>query len=589
MIRILFSLILALHIGAGALRAQDDLVWVQIEAQPTLAEAQQAIQGYAARLQDVNGFALGGGWYAIALGPYTRGDATQVLRVLRREGAIPRDSYIAFSSSFRQQFWPVGANLLDLPQPAAPVSDPAAEPQAQAPEPQAEREAAPEPVIAPADESPAEARRSEGLLSREERMDLQRMLKWAGFYDAGIDGAFGRGTRSSMAEWQRANNFEPTGVLTTLQRQELSRQYNAVLEGLGLQMVQDSRTGIEMKLPMGLVALDGYESPFAHYRATDGGAAQVLLISQVGDRNTLYGLYDILQTLAIVPEDGPRDRNSDSFVLNGSNDRIVTYIQAALGDGQIKGFGLVWPAGDEERRLRLLNEMRDSFARLPGVLEASAGMTEEQRIDLVSGLEVRKPLVSRSGFYVDDRGTVVTTREVLQNCGRITLDETHEASVVAEDADAGIAILRPSEALAPVARASFADAVPRLQSDVAVAGYSYGGVLGAPTLTYGQLADLRGLNGETTVKRLALAAMPGDAGGPVFDSGGAVLGMLLPEGESAQKLPEDVSFAADGAAIRAILNRAGVTAAAVGQTEGMAPEDLTNLAAGMTVLVSCWE
>ena len=41
--------------------------------------------------------------------------------------------------------------------------------------------------------------------------------------------------------------------------------------------------------------------------------------------------------------------------------------------------------------------------------------------------------------------------------------------------------------------------------------------------TYGTLADTRGLNGEETVKRLALNAAPGDVGGPVFD---AVLPLL---------------------------------------------------------------
>lgn len=113
-IRILAAVVLALTLLPGFARAQaDDPVWVQIEAQPSLAQAESSIRGYADRLQDVNGFALGGGWYAIALGPYSRDDANRVLQVLRREGAIPRDSYVAFTSSFRQQFWPRGTDLLN--------------------------------------------------------------------------------------------------------------------------------------------------------------------------------------------------------------------------------------------------------------------------------------------------------------------------------------------------------------------------------------------------------------------------------------------------------------------------------------------
>ena len=57
----------------------------------------------------MNGFALDGGWYGIALGPHTRPDAEQVLRVCRNKGVIPRDSYIALGCTFCQHFWPMGA------------------------------------------------------------------------------------------------------------------------------------------------------------------------------------------------------------------------------------------------------------------------------------------------------------------------------------------------------------------------------------------------------------------------------------------------------------------------------------------------
>lgn len=598
MTRIFLSLVLAMTVLVRPLAAQDS-VWVQIEAQPTLNEAQQAIRGYAQRLQDVNGFALDGGWYAIALGPYSREDAGQVLRVLRNEGAIPRDSYIAFPSAYRQQFYPVGANLSapstttapEVETATLPGADSTAEatetPASEASQPAETAAAEPEPVVP--DETPAEARRSEGLLTREERMELQVMLQWAGFYEAGIDGAFGRGTRSSMAEWQRANGFEATGVLTTRQRAALRRQYNAVLDGLGLQMVRDEKAGIEMQMPTGLVALEGYEAPFAHYDATGDLPARVILVSQQGDRNTLRGLYEIMQTLEILPEQGERERRETSFFIEGRNDRIVSRAEVSLDGGVIKGFVLVWPANDAERRTRLLNEMRSSYRTLPGVLPASAGMDEDQRIDLVSGLQVRQPMRSRSGFYVDSRGTVVTVAEAVKGCGRVTIDREIEARVVSTDAATGLAVLRPTGTVAPIAQATFTGGVPRLKSEVAVAGYSYEGALSAPTLTFGELADLRGLNGEENLRRLALSAQAGDAGGPVFDTGGAVLGVLLPQSESAKRLPEEVSFAADAGTVRQALSAAGVEATTGEGSGALDPEDLTRLAESMTVLVSCWE
>ncbi|WP_299864932.1 serine protease [uncultured Roseobacter sp.] len=578
-------------VGQGAdAQSADAVVWVQIEAQPNLQDGLDRAEDYARRLEDVNGFALGGGWFGIVLGPYTTEDAQQVLRVYRAEGLIPRDSYIAFSSSLRQQFYPQGADLLRRGALTSPA--PQETPEITAEEQPAPTEETPEvleQVIALPDETPAEARRSERTLTAEERRGLQIALQWAGFYDAAIDGAFGRGTRNSMAAWQSANGFEDTGILTTAQRAALIGQYNAVLEGLDLQRVTDSKTGIELVLPTALVALDRYEPPFAQFNAKDDGVARVLLISQAGDRNTLTGLYQIMQTLEIVPLEGERSLDGDSFLLIGRNDEIVSETRARLEGGQIKGFTLIWPAGDEERRTRVLAEMQASFTRLPGVLDAAAGDAAGQQIDLIAGLQIRKPRLSRSGFFVDGRGAVATTSDAVQSCTRITLDEEIEAELSTVDAGLGIAILKPAQTLAPPQVAQFSAIPPRLQSDVAVAGYSYEGILEAPSMTFGTLADLKGLRGEQDLSRLSLTSLPGDAGGPVFDANGNVLGMLLPRGGGERQLPKEVTFALAGSAIAQVMEKAGLVPGALSGTETLAPEDITTRAVGMTVLVSCWE
>ncbi|WP_299670449.1 serine protease [uncultured Roseobacter sp.] len=580
-------------------QSANDVVWVQIEAQPNLQDGLTRAQDYAQTLEDVNGFALGGGWYGILLGPYAPEDAQQVLQVYRAERLIPGDSYIAFSTALGAQFFPRGADLLQrgtLTAQAAPTPEPSEE---EAPrtaldgtsDPDADDVAGPAPsqAVAVPDETPAQARQSERLLTAEERRGLQTALQWAGFYNAAIDGSFGRGTRNSMAAWQTANGFEPTGVLTTVQRAALFAQYNAVLEGLDLRRVTDTKIGIEVKLPMSLVAFETYEPPFAQYNSIDGDLPRALLISQQGDSATLAGLYQIMQTLEIVPLEGERSLDRSSFVLIGRNDSIVSETRARLDDGQIKGFTLIWPAGDEERRTRVISEMQASFTRLPGVLDPAAGNAADQQIDLVAGLSVRKPRLSRSGFYVDTRGAVVTTSEAVQSCTRITLDDDIEAELSTVDADLGVAVLTPAQILAPAQVAQFSPVPPRLKSDVAVAGYSYEGVLEAPSMTFGTLADLQGLQGEEDVTRLNLESLPGDAGGPVFDARGNVLGMLLPRGSGQRQLPQEVTFALAGSSIARVLETAGISTGGPGRTDPLAPEDITAQAVDMTVLVSCWE
>ncbi|MEY1554897.1 trypsin-like peptidase domain-containing protein [Yoonia sp. R2331] len=557
-------------------------VWVQVEAQPTLTAAQDRVRAYAAALDNVAGFYLGSGWYGIVLGPYAPDDADALLRSLRGQRLIPADSFIAFGNNFQQQFWPVGVGAETTAQPlpgATEVTDPVV------------AEPLPEPTpIAIPDETPRQARASEALMTRPEKELLQVALKWAGHYQGAIDGSYGRGTRGAMESWQIANNQEATGILTTAQRAELIGAYNAVLDGMNLQLVRDDVAGIEIALPTGVVAFAEYEPPFARYDAKGDIPAQVLLISQPGDQNRMFGLYEILQTLEVVPTEGERVRRNREFEINAQGRDLVSYTYVNLRNDRIKGYMLVWPAGDDERFGRIRDEMKASFDRINGVLDpAIAAPDEDQATDLVAGLQVRKPRLSRSGFFIDGTGSVLTTTEAIDSCERLTIDTDTDAEVAHRDDALGLAVLRPTTRLAPIAVAAFQTGVPRLQSEVAVAGYPYGGVLVTPSLTFGRLADLRGLNGEEEVKRLALTAQPGDAGGPVFDNGGAILGMLLPRSSnSGQVLPPEVSFSVDADQIVASLTGAGIAVDTTDTVAFMPPETLTLRAADQTVLVSCW-
>ncbi len=576
MTRFFTAFTLFLFFGLRAAWAQQDQgVWVQVEAHPTLREAQERARDYANALPDVNGFRLNSGWYAIVIGPYLRSDAEQVLRVYRAERQIPSDSYIAFSNSFAQQYWPTGVNILNRE-----VVTPPVEPQDQ---PQASLE------LQPSEETRAEALRGERLLSAQERRDLQTALQAAGFYNSTIDGAFGAGTRRSMAEWQRFNGFEDTGVLTTLQRKSLLDDYNAPLISAGMERYADAVAGVSMDMPLGLVSFDRYEAPFAHFDASTGFDAKALLISQQGTPATLRALYQVMQSLEVVPLNGPRELRGTSFSIEGRGNGIVSYTQATLEDGKIKGFTLVWPEGDDARRARVLAAMRASFATTDAVLDDAAGANAEQRIDLVSGLQIRKPRLSRSGFYADNAGSVLTVSEITDSCTRITLDGDQEVNVAWSDDEAGVAVLRPTKPLAPISVAGFSADQPRIQSEIAVSGFSYEGALGAPTLTFGQVADIRGLNGESGVKRLALSTQPGDAGGPVFDDSGNVVGMLLPTPTEGRSLPDSVSLSANVERLQETLNKAGVTGQPGAETAQISPNELSRRANGMTVLVHCWD
>ena len=562
----------------SAVQAQaQDRFWVQVEAHPTLSEATERARVYARRFDDVEGYYLGRGFYGIVLGPYSENLARQELDRLLRDRQVPSDSYLQNGRRFEQQFWPIGGGS-------------AVPPEAEA-EPTVELSALPQTPLTAPFETLREARASEAALSRDEREELQKALQWAGFYDAAIDGAFGRGTRRAMEAWQIAYAQEPTGVLTARQREQLLLQYNAVLVDVDMQLVRDDTAGIQMQVPTAVVAFSEYQPPFAKFEGQSSlPTAQVLFISQPGDAGRLSGLYEVLQVLDLMPPEGPRRLRGNSFFIEGVDEDRHSFATASLQDGEIKGFVLVWPARDDRRRNRILDVMQASFERLDGTLDPNlVPPSEDQAIDLVSGLAVRQPKLSRSGFYVTGEGIVVTTLEAIAGCSRMTIDRDTNVEAVVKDEELGVAILRPVTPLAPVDFARFQSDIPRLQDPVAVAGYPFNGVLTAPTLAFGTLEDIRDLQGDDRFKRLSVITQTTTAGGPVLDASGAVLGMLLPRtGNAGQALPEDVQFSLDAGLIAGLLDAQGIVTAQTSTAPAISSVALSRKAADIAVLVSCW-
>ena len=102
---LLFLAVLAFAQNRHAL-AQEATVWVQIEAQPTLADAKDRAKAWSALFPETGGFRLRSGWYAVLLGPYPEAEARMRLATLEQEGLIPGDSFIAFDRDFGHRFWP---------------------------------------------------------------------------------------------------------------------------------------------------------------------------------------------------------------------------------------------------------------------------------------------------------------------------------------------------------------------------------------------------------------------------------------------------------------------------------------------------
>ena len=571
-------------LGAPEAQAQDQR-WVQVEAHRDLDVAIERARLIESRLGNVSGFRLPSNWYALSLGPFdTETDAFLVRMQLRSEAAIPADAFVSDGTDYLEQVFPEpGADTTQLVPDAAGVTQQAAD----TPDAVAEAEAPPVPEP---EETLREAQASEQLLDRDARAALQTALQWFGFYDLAIDAAFGPGTRRSMGAWQLEQGYESTGVLTTRQRAELMEAYRSERAELGMQTVRDEMAGISIDLPLAMVDFDRHETPFVHFNARDESGVQILLISQSGTQATLFGLYEMMQTLEIVPLEGMRERRQNSFILTGQNENLRSHTVAQFRNGEIKGYTLVWTPERDAQMERVLPMMEASFNPLSGTLPDSAGQASAvSRSDLLAGLAVRRPDFSRSGFFIDASGRVLTTSEAVSQCERITIDEVHGARVVARDETLGLAVLEPETPLAPLAYAEFLDRASPLGSEITIAGFPFEDVMARPVLTFGRVEALEGLNGEQDRLRLSADLRAGDRGGPVFGTNGGVIGLLMgPLGDGTQLLPEDVNFAINSEAIRRFLDAGAISSGDFDANTAVPPEMLTRMAGDLTVLVSCW-
>lgn len=581
---------MVLSVPFAAPSAAQERRWIQVEALPGLARANERAAAFGAEFGNVWGFGLPSGWYGVVLGPYDGAEVGSVLSALKSGARIPADSYITDGAEFRAQFWPPEGSVPEtVLQPEVAVEalpDPAAEP---APEPAVIAGQVAEPAVI--EETPAEARASEAELDLDQRKELQVALQWFGFYNGGIDGAFGPGTRNSMAAWQAASGHEASGILTTEQRAALVGAHQGEVAAFGFALVEEQESGIHATLPLSLVEFDRYEPPFVHFREKNGSGLSIVLISQPGDASSLGGLYEVISSLTAMPAGGARERSDTEIRLSGQGSGQEGRAWARLSGGLIKGWMAFGKPQNAARDARVF-EVLDASFRAVGDTALDPGLVpldEAARRGLVAGLEVQQPIRNRSGFYVSKAGAVLTTVDAVKTCSRITLDHAVEAKLVVEDAAAGLAVLQPLTALAPPAVAEFSSEA-RPGAGVVVAGYPYEGRLPAPVLTHGAFEEAGGLDGAAGMLRLTVATRPGDAGGAVIDGSGAVLGMLLPAlRDSTRDLPADVAFAADAARVAGVLAQAGITPLERMSTVALPPETLTREARGMTVLVSCWD
>ena len=221
-----------------------------------------------------------------------------------------------------------------------------------------------------------------------------------------------------------------------------------------------------------------------------------------------------------------------------------------------------------------------------------------------------------SGFFVSKMGHVITNAHVVKNCKRITVGDSANKQVPAEvvnaDKSNDLALLKLSsiemasaESKALIQKLSIA-VVPlaskgllrsedvRLGEKVLVAGYPFGDFFSnSIKVTTGVVSSTRGAGDDSGQFQLDAAVQPGNSGGPIYDNGGNIVGVVISQldklkvAKAIGSLPENVNFGIKASTVRQFLISSGLPSKKSEQTDEKSTEQLAEIAQNQALMVMC--
>lgn len=195
-----------------------------------------------------------------------------------------------------------------------------------------------------------------------------------------------------------------------------------------------------------------------------------------------------------------------------------------------------------------------------------------------------------SGFRVA-RGAIVTNHHVIHGCSRLRVNGT-AAQVRGSDARSDLALLGVT---LPGPSASLRTQRAAVGEPVAVAGYPLRGLLSGFNMTTGTLSSLSGMGGDTRYLQITAPVQPGNSGGPMLDSVGNLMGVVVSKLDAIRlakitgDMAQNVNFAIHANVLRTFLDANSVDYDSASSDKPLAPTAIADKARGFTVLVECWK
>jgi S1-C subfamily serine protease len=165
---------------------------------------------------------------------------------------------------------------------------------------------------------------------------------------------------------------------------------------------------------------------------------------------------------------------------------------------------------------------------------------------------------------VSNQGQILTNNHVVAGCRTLATRDGKQLRVLSRSASSDLALLQAD--FAPSAVAVFrTGAAPKLGDEVVAFGFPLPGLLSSNgNVSAGIVSATSGLQNDIRFIQISAPVQPGNSGGPLFDSSGHVIGVVVSKLDAVKvaqitgDVPQNVNFAVHWAEVRAFLDDAGV-------------------------------
>jgi hypothetical protein len=260
-----------------------------------------------------------------------------------------------------------------------------------------------------------------------------------------------------------------------------------------------------------------------------------------------------------------------------------------------------------------LEDARKSYERVVSIggyddLSAAAITSAKQRLAHFPPAEEPRPSVELrptdrspshdggkfgTGFVISDQGHILTNNHVVAGCRTLVTRDGKPLHVLSKNPSSDLALLQASVTPSTIAVFRTGPA-PELGDDVVAFGFPLPGLLSSDgNVSAGVLSAVTGIQNDVRFIQISAPVQPGNSGGPLFDSSGHVMGVVVAKldavkiAEITGDVPQNVNFAVNLAEVRAFLDDAGVPYRKEVSQRAIATRSIAAMATQIAVAIEC--